>query len=111
MIGKIIGMVILGALAAICFYSAGISRSSHDIQGYWLFLAFGMFFFVPMVIVAINLISRRSKAFKKVYDKLAGTDKPQTARFAPHWFMIAAMAILLACLLSFIVTFIASLIK
>ena len=104
MIGKLIGIIILGVLAAACFYSAGISHSSRDIQGYWLFLAFGMFFFIPMVLVAINLISQRSKVFKQVYDKLAGTDKPQTTRFVPNWFMMIAVAIVLICLLSFIVT-------
>ena len=72
-------------------------------------LAFGMFFFIPMALVVINLISQRSKVFKQVYDKLAGTDKPQTAGFVPHWFMMAAMAVLLICLISFIVTIVASL--
>ena len=109
MMGKLIGMVVLGMLAAVCFYAAGISHSGRDVQGYWLFLAFGMFFFIPMALVVINLISQRSKVFKQVYDKLAGTDKPQTAGFVPHWFMMAAMAVLLICLISFIVTIVASL--
>ena len=103
MIGKLIGMVVLGMLAAVCFYAAGISHSGRDVQGYWLFLAFGMFFFIPMALVVINLISQRSKVFKQVYDKLAGTDRPQAARFVPHWFIMTAGAIILICLLSFAV--------
>ena len=103
MIGKIAGIIILGALAAVCFYSAGISHAGHDSQGYWMFLAFGIFFFVPMVLVIIKIISQRSKAFKGIYDKLAGTDRPQAARFVPHWFIMTAGAIILICLLSFAV--------
>ena len=112
MIGKIIGIIILGALAAVCFYSAELSHSSRDSQGYWMFLAFGMVFFVPMVLVIIKLIGQRSIAFKKIYDKLAGTtQKPQTTRFVPHWFMQIVIAIILLCLSSVIVRVIITVIR
>lgn len=103
MIGKIIGIVILGTLTAICFYSASISHLSNDSQGYWLFLAFGMLFLIPLFLVLINLAGQRAQVFKRFYDKLAGTDRPQSGRFVPHWFMMTAGAILLICLLSFII--------
>jgi len=104
MIGKLIGVVILGMLSAVCFYSASVSRSGQDSQGFWMFLAFGAFFFLPMVLVIINLISQHSKAFKQIYDKLAGIDSPQTPRFVPHWFMMTAGVIVLICFLSLAVT-------
>jgi hypothetical protein len=110
MIGKIAGMIILGALAAVCFYSAGISNSSHDSQGYWFFLVFGMFFLVPMALVMINLIAQRSKVFK-VYDKLAGTDRPETVRFVPHSFMMIVGTIILICLLSAAVRVVITIVK
>lgn len=101
MIWKITGTVFLGLLSAFCFYIAAISHSSRDSQGYWMFMAFGMLFFIPAVLIVINLFAQRSKKARQVYNKMTGADKPETARFVPHWFMTTAGIILLLCLLSF----------
>ena len=76
-----------------------------------MFIAFGMLFFIPLVLIVFNLIGQSSLKFKQVYDKITGADKPPTTQFAPHWFMMGAIVIFFACLLSFIINFMVKIFK
>ena len=102
MLAKIVGVTLLGFLAGVCFWIAGISRHAQDSQGFWVFVAFGMLFFVPLCFLILNLVSSRSKT---------AAAEPQSRRFVPHWFMMGAIIVLGLCVVSWVWSAVTTLIK
>jgi len=105
MLGKIVGVLLLGFLAGVCFWIAGISRHAQDSQGFWMFAAFGLLFFVPLCFLIADLIPSRSRNAKK------SAAAPQSRRFVPHWFMMGAIIVLGLCVVSWIWSVVTAVIK
>jgi hypothetical protein len=100
MSGKVIGAGFLGIFAGVFFWTAWLSGQNRDSKSFWVLLAIGMLFFVPLVFLIWDIISPRSKA-----------EKDLNMRFVPHWFMMGAAIVFGLCVISWIFAAIKTLFK
>lgn len=64
---------------------------------------------LPLLFGVFRILSRRSPLIERFYSKASGTDRPEVARFVPHWFTMAAIVIVGLTLLFGFISWIVSL--
>lgn len=89
---RILIFAVLLVLTIVSIYSAHISGRGQNVEGLWLFTAFSLFFSIPLIIVVIRALGEKSSAFRKLYNKLAGSQQ-EGIKFVPHWFMVVIIGI------------------
>jgi len=100
--GRIVFVIICGAIAAVCIYMASIVSQANGMRNAWLFIAFAFLFGLPAVAALVDMI-RRYRTDGSFNSPVKKT--PESVRFVPHWQMMsmigaALLAIALAILLS-----------
>jgi small-conductance mechanosensitive channel len=81
-------------LTIVCWSFAFMVYQPGYTSGVWLFIAFGMLFAIPLFFSVLRLVRMKSIRLQSFYDKATGANQRQSTRFVPHWFMMAAIAIL-----------------
>jgi len=101
-----IGMTVAGLCASASLYMAWVIWEAGDTGGFWLFLAFGCFFAIPICIAAIKAVASRILLFKRIDQALSrglfGTRKAQPT-FVPHWQMMTMIIIAIVGILAAII--------
>ncbi len=83
-----------------CTYAACSAFASGEPGEAWFFIAVGSFFGISLFLIALKKTGQRVPAAARLYNKLAGIpEEPQSARFVPHWFMMAAILVVAAVVL------------
>ncbi|MDD4928919.1 MAG: hypothetical protein PHP85_06540 [Gallionella sp.] len=102
----LIVMTLSSLCAVVSFYMVWIILGVPDKQGVWLFLAFGCFFFIPVLMAVIEALSRYFSPLRREDSSLNRglfcTRKMQPA-FVSHWklmtmIIVAIIAVLAAIL-------------
>jgi hypothetical protein len=87
-------MAVSAVITACCAYMVYLGWQSDDRSGVWLFVAFGFFFAMPLLIGGFRYAALRHPRIGHLYDKAAETEEPQGTRFVPHWFMMTVIVIM-----------------
>jgi hypothetical protein len=85
-----IAVLVLGICTLGSFYMTILAAKDGDSGGAWLFASFGLFFGTLLLVFAMKAISKRKAFFKTIDEGISGKPEPQTG-FVPHWFMMAAI--------------------
>jgi hypothetical protein len=90
-------------LTIVCWSFACMVYQPGYASGMWLFIAFGMLFAIPLCFSILRVFRMKSARLQSFYNKATEADQSQSTRFVPHWFMMAAIAVLGIIILSTVI--------
>ncbi len=83
-----------GLIVALCVYFIRLANLAADSSRMWVFVAFGVFFSIPLFVSFFHIVSEKSLRFHKIYGGSNEEGKPQKTPFVPHWFVVAGMLVI-----------------
>lgn len=87
---------VAGSCMLFSFYMAFLGLRAGE-NGAFLFAAFGLFFGIPFISAVFKIASGKRAFLKAIDEKISG--KPGPVSFVPHRFMMAAIIIVVLCVL------------
>jgi len=87
-------IIILGICTLGSFYMTFLAVQDGDSGGAWLFASFGLLFGILLFVFGMKAMAKRKAFFKTIDERLSGKPEAQTG-FVPHWFMMAAIFLVL----------------
>lgn len=108
-IGFWLGMLVSAGLTLCGVYLLYFGVPAGDKAAPWLFWLCVFPVSLPLLFGVLRILSRRSPLIERFYSKASGTDRPEVARFVPHWFTMAAIVIVGLTLLFGFISWIVSL--
>ena len=86
-------MIIMALVVIFCAYSIYISFTIHDYASAGLFGAVGAFCAVPLIVIIVKMLSKRSPALGRISANIIGSPQPPRTQFASPVLLISATLI------------------